>query len=329
MTIQSSEIVFVQSQTVNDTSSNGGVMGTTVIASGLTNVFWPYISDSERTAGSTKYRKGFYHIRNADDLTLSNVRICHEKPTTGGDRQYFFSGTQTDIQSGIVTTTRYGSGLLNASISASATSLAVLVESGSTTIFRNGDVIRISDNEMTGGVYTKEEFVTISSTVTVNGSVHSFDFTPAVLNSYTDTITSVSSVFVTASVACSVDSKTVTSSAGTFDLTKVVPHAIGAIEDSITFTFTSSTAFSCAGVLTGSLGTGNINSSFAPNNSTFGSAYFTVPTNAWGGTYALGDTVVFHLHPASIPIWEERVVPAGTGTIALQDITFILLGESA
>lgn len=41
-----------------------------------------------------------------------------------------------------------------------------------------------------------------------------------------------------------------------------------------------------------------------------------------------GDTVVITTVPPSVPIWEKRIIPAGTSAIALLDRTLVITVES-
>ena len=332
MTIASSEINWYRSTTVNDTSSNGGRLSTTKEVSGLTNSLWPDVAEAERLSGSTKYRKTFIKIDNASDAALQTVKIGLLAPTPGDDIVTLFPGTNTDIQSGISTPNLYGAGTLDSPASASASTIDVLVEDGAVIIFRNGNTIRIADKETAGepdiNGTGNEEFHVINGTPTILGDVVTITLTGTLANSYSTNAT-VSSLIEVANIVASVTGKSVTSTSGTFDETKMTAHAIGGLYQIWTFTFSSSTAFSCSGDVVGSVGTGNINSTFAPNNTAFSTPYFTVLSSAWGGTFANGDTVQITTLPASTPIWEKRYIPAGAGAIAAQMREVMVFGESA
>ena len=73
--------------------------------------------------------------------------------------------------------------------------------------------------------------------------------------------------------------------------------------------------FAVAGDTLGSVGSGNIASNFAPTNPDFGAPYFTLPSAIWGGAWASGETFTFQTHPAALPLWLKRVVPAGAASI--------------
>lgn len=83
------------------------------------------------------------------------------------------------------------------------------------------------------------------------------------------------------------------------------------VDDTITVTFTSATAFTAAGATLGSLGGGTVSSPFTPVN---GSSlpYFTIPAGFFGGTWAIGDTFTFSTASAQAPVWFREIVPAAT-----------------
>ena len=133
----------------------------------------------------------------------------------------------------------------------------------------------------------------------------------------------------TATVACTTASKVVTSTLGTFAEASMTVGNIGSIYQVVTFTFTSATAFNVTSdEVTFSPSSGTINSTYAPTNVGVGAAYFSVPPACWGGTFANGDTVVITTIPASVPIWEKRVVPSSAAAIASQTRTLMCFVES-
>ena len=115
-------------------------------------------------------------------------------------------------------------------------------------------------------------------------------------------------------IECSFEDFTVTSSAGTYDHNSYPPLLFndGTVEDTITFTFTSSTNFTCSGANEGNLGSGNITSDFSPVNPNTGEPYFTLQYAGFGGTFVSGDTIEFKIHPSSQGLWLKEVIPAGT-----------------
>lgn len=121
MAIQSSEINLYQSQVVNFTNSNGGKISTTVIQPGLSNTWWPVVSEAQLISGAVQWRKSFVRIDNAQNTPGTNLRVSLWKPTAAEDVIYLASGTQTDIQSDITTPDLFGAGTLNSNITASVT----------------------------------------------------------------------------------------------------------------------------------------------------------------------------------------------------------------
>lgn len=329
MSITASEIKRYKSATVNDTASNGGRMSATESVSGTSGNVWPDASESERTAGSTKYRKLFHKIANDDDLTLANARVFLERVTPGDDEIYLFEGTQTDVQSGIATPDLYGAGDLATSISASATSFNVAVEDGDVTIFRAGDTVRISDKTAVDATAGNEEYHTLAGTPSATGDVWTLAITGAVANTYSNTNTVVSSVIESGDVECAISGVIETTTSGTFDENSVTMDNIGTIYQTWTITFSDASNFAVAGDVVGSVGTGNISSTFSPTNSDFSKPYFSIAAAVWGGTWAGAETVVFVTSPAAIPVWEKRVIPAGADSLAGNSRIVAVSGESA
>lgn len=329
MSIENSELKVYRAAVNDDTSSNGGRMTTTLEADNLYNSVWKNITGGQRSTGATQYRKFAYKADNAANIAMQNVRVGMEFPTAGPDRIFCFAGTQTDIQSGISSPTLYGAAALNANVSTGATTITVLLEDPATTIFRNGDLIRISDMASVTGA-GNEEFVRVSGTPTIVSSVATITLATPLVNGYSASATYVSSLIEFGDVAAGVvGTPTVTSAAGTFDKTKLTVQNIGGLYQVLTFTFSSATAFTCSGDTLGSLGSGTISGTFAPTNPAFGSAYFSLLSSAWGGTFAAGDTVVVTITPCSVMWWEKRVVPAGAGTIPTQTTYRMIFAESA
>lgn len=328
MAILGSEINLYQSTTVNDTSSNGGRITGTVITTGQSNSWWPNVTDTQLTDGATQYRKSFVRIDNANDEVGYNLRVGLWKPMPGDDAIYLFAGTQTDIQSGISSPDLVGAGTLDSSVIAGASEIDVLVEDGAVIIFRDGEKIRISDQTTVGGS-GNAEFHVIDGDPTIDGDVVTITLVGTLAHNYSNTNTYVSSLLEQATVTGTVSDKVVTSSAGTFDETKVTVGNLGSMYQQITLTFTSATAYTATSdLVVFSPNTGTINATYAPTNISVGAAYVSIPTSAFGGTFALGDTVVFKTTPPAMPIWEERVIPSGSSVIASQTRTLMIFVES-
>ena len=324
MAIVGSELKWYQSKVVNDTTSNGGRISTTVIPSGLSNSWWPNFTEAQLAVGATQWRKSFLRIDNANNDVGYNLRIGLQKPTPGADKLYLAKGTQVDIQSGTGSLALYGCGNLNANVVTGDVSITVSLEDGSVTIFRVGDLIRISDQVLTvaAGIVTvvsgNAEIKTID-TVSVTGSVATITFLSALSYDFSTTGTTVSSLIAEPTVTGTTTGKTVTSAAGTFTEANMTVGNLGSIYQVLTFTFSSATAFTVTSdEVTFATATGNISSTYAPTNVGVGASYFSVPPSCWGGTYANGDTVVITTVPACVPVWEKRVLSSGSGAISSQ-----------
>ncbi len=60
MAVVATDIKFRKSAIVTDTGSNGGRKSQTEVVSGTKHNLFPRITDAERTAGGTRYRKEFW-----------------------------------------------------------------------------------------------------------------------------------------------------------------------------------------------------------------------------------------------------------------------------
>jgi hypothetical protein len=328
MSVQADEILYYKSLVVSDAAGNGGRMSANEIVDGAARNVFNTVGESERTAGSTKYRKVFIKVANDDDLPGSEPKVVLDRYTLGDDIVTFIPGTQTDVQSAIAGT-QYGAGKLDANVVATATTLDILVEDGTNHTFVNGASIRISDmaDVQASG---NEEFVTISGAPSVLGDVVSITFTPALANNYSASNTYVQRVYTPpADVEATIDNVVVTSAAGTFDDDFLLPDAIGGIEDVITATFTSATAFTLVGAVAGALGVGSVGAGAAPVNADFGKPRFVIQSAGFGGTFVAGNTIVFQTHPAAVPIWLKRLVPAGAGPFTANECVLALICETS
>jgi len=92
---------------------------------------------------------------------------------------------------------------------------------------------------------------------------------------------------------------TESSSSGTYD-ENTYPLLLfndGTVQDTFTITFSSSTAFTCSGTATASLGVGSTLTDFSPINPDTGHPYFTLRSAGFAGSWTNGDTVVFRTGP--------------------------------
>lgn len=334
MSISSNEIVVRRSANVSATAANGGRMiaSNTPLISGVKNNIWPDVNESERTNGSTTYRKVFLHIANDDDLTLVQARAFIETPTPGDDSVTMFVGTFTDTQANITgTERRYGCGYLNTNAGIGANTLQVLTEGASLGIFQAGDKIRVSDKATVSSAIGNEQVLTIATGgVSYAGNIATLTTVETLNFAFSSASTRVASMLNAGDVAGTVASFSKTSASGTTDTVNnpIKVDSIAGIEQNWTITFSSSTAFSCSGDTVGAVGSGNVSSAFQPTNSNFAKPYFVIPAAFWGGSFQAGDVVSFTTHPCAIPVWLRRAIPAGANSLTGNRVIFGVDGES-
>lgn len=332
MSILANEVIWRKATVMNpDSSSNGGRMTATAIASNVKNNLWPDVPHSERVAGSTKNMKVFIHVANDADLALIRPRVFVETSTPGDDAVVIFPGTYTDTQSGIAPARVYGAGRLAVSVIGGATSVQVNTEGAALDYFKPGDLIRISNKATVDAVAGTVEYATIASGgVSYAGNTATLNLTGALVNSYSNADTKVASVYEPADIVGDYENVGGAMGSGTFDPAdgRLSIDSIGGVYDEWTITFTSATAFTCAGTASGSVGTGNTSSTFAPANAALGRPYFSLNTLAWGGSFSVGNTVTFRTIPAALPLWYRRIIPANAGSLSGNLVTVAIDGES-
>ena len=340
MPILDNEIVWRPAALLSDSlpAQNGGRMAAALLVSGVKNNLFPDVSQAERTAGASQWRKAFIHINSVQNAALLNVRLFLDAMTPAGDFVTFIPGTATDTQdqvSGRPDARPYGIGALFNPTAAGAAQITVACEHNAeyATLqpFRVGDLVRISDRPSTGGV-GNEAWVTLTG-VAYGPDFATLEFSPALANAYGTANTLVSSVFQQPSVVAAFANLAVSSAAGTFDaatLGHLLVHNKGGIEQDWTLTFTSPTSFTISGNTLGGLqAAGSTSADTAPTNPLSGSPYFTLKATGWGGNFQANDTVTFTTSPAALAVWYRRQVPPGTFSLANDFASLAIHGESA
>lgn len=350
MAILDSELKIYKSSVINDTTTNGGYMSANQVVSGVSNNVFPNVFKADRLAGLTTYRKIFCKVANDNDETLYNPQIWLDIETPGDDWVTFFAGTQTDTQGTWPTgdtATKYGCGHLYSDITATDTTIYVVVEnsaleSGTDVIFRTGDTIRITNKStISSPTGTEEEHVidTVTDsgtylTITLDGTSMGNDYTIA-------QGTRVMSIYEPSDIACSFSSFVdTTAGSGTYDneATNLTLDNIGTVQEAWTITIQSDTDLvTIAGSNLGTIATDvdRTAADVAPTNPNFSKPYFTLAIEGWSdygtwtGEWAQNDTITFTTVPAAVPIWEKRVVPAGSNSLAGDKTTLVFSGESA
>jgi len=312
MTIDASELKYYRAAVNQDGGANGGRLSAVELPSGAQ--FFPHTTVDERANGITRHRKLFAKLADPENGILYLAKLAESRYTATGDAVYLHIGTQDDVEDDLTgTEPLLGCGYLTNSAIAGATSIDVTVEDGSVTIFRDGEKVLLEND-------TLREYAVLSAAPTVSGNVVTLLFVAGLTNGYSGGIdvngyglTRVASVYEHGDLEPTLGAETITSAAGTFDPAQVALSNIGAIDQALTFTFSSATAFDVTSDTGASLGSGNITTDFAPENPDFiGYPFLTVPSAAWGGTWAAGDTATLPTQPAAIPVWAKLVVPALT-----------------
>lgn len=345
MSIVESEILMLPSTVITDDATNGGRMDNNAsINSGVPNNVWPSVFKDERDDGSTKYRKTFFKVANDDDDTYFNTKLWLDIITVADDWMIFFAGSQTDTAgtdgAGITGTDAYGCGQLTSNVLSGVSSVTVTVEdttlaTGADAIFRDGDTIRITNKDSPSSGTGTEEIHVINGTPSVSGSEVTLTLTGTLANAYnTDDNTygtRIMSVLEPGNIIGSQDNFVDTTAGdGVYDDSTYPPilDSIGTIEQVVTITFTDSANFTASSNVAGvTLSSGSKGSDYTPQNDDVSKPYFILEAAGFSGTWAAGDTIVFHTHPASTAIWQKRVVPALASSIAGNKTIVSISGE--
>ena len=325
MPISNNNIVLLKSTVVNDTAQNGGAMSGTVVADGVKNNIFPDVPKSERTNGSSKYRKLYYALRNTDNTAGLDAKAFVLKPTAANDAVLMIAGdkaTQADI-TGL--TRRYGAATLKTAAIVGASSITVVREQITYDIFSVGDTVAITARNETDST-SPLDFYTISN-ITISGSDNVLTLDRGLDNAMLAGVT-VSSVLTKALIQGIISN--IVSSASTINASQVSMNNSGAIDGNWTLTFTSATEFTatCSDI-SGFSQSGNIAATSSPNNPDTGNAYFSFASAFFNGAYAAGNTVTFKTQAAAMPIWLERLVPAGTSYLSGNSVIVGFEVESA
>jgi hypothetical protein len=148
-----------------------------------------------------------------------------------------------------------------------------------------------------------------------SGNIATVALDDQVANAYTVAMTRCSACLYNAEIVSSVGSEVVTTAGdGDFDYTTypIVAHNEGAERDTITITFSSSSAFAVVGSNLGAITTGNTSTNVNAVNPDTGEDLFFLDATGWSGTWASGDTLVFELYESAQSVWIKEVVPAAT-----------------
>lgn len=271
-----------------------------------------YIRDwtlAERKSGGQQLRKFFLHVVAPEGLADAGVFLLG--PTKADDRVTLFAGTPSDTVGTLAASpTEYGAGALQSAVAAGATSFAVVMEAALPVLFRTGDTISLwqdAENEERHGNISASVSGSVVTITLAEGDMVAHDFEAG---------TAVCSRLPLGNIKAAVGTPELTTVAGTLDAAQITASALSAIDQTVTLTFTSPTAFSAVSDVKGSLGTGSIGAAFAPVNPDFTAPYFTIPAAAWGGTWVAGQVVRFAVDASAAAFWLRGVLPAGAGGTA-------------
>ncbi|EJO35795.1 hypothetical protein ACINWCA157_1482 [Acinetobacter radioresistens WC-A-157] len=102
----------------------------------------------------------------------------------------------------------------------------------------------------------------------------------------------------------------------------------GAIQERWALVFTSDgTAFRCIGEYSGQIGTGTVNTDFAPINPVTGVPYFVVKKEGWGSGWVSGNVLRFNTVAATFPVWVIRTVKQSEPTVLSDQFQVMLRGD--
>lgn len=338
MPVSTEEIKLFKAQNNIDGNSNGGREGYVEIVSNQLYNLFPRVTNAERISGITRYRKLFVHNVDDEQSTLFNSLIWIDKLSTADDYFRIALGTDTDTQADIGSYNWYGTGHLNQPATAAATQIEVnFYETDLVGVLAPGDKIYITNLKNADDTDHNSEFNEIDS-ISWNGSIATINLKNQLIHDYPISYeedgetyhTRVAIYLELGDLKAHTDTVVANSTNGTFDDSgyPILGDNKGSVKDTITLSFTSATNFDASGNYLGSLGSGDINSDFAPNNPNTSTPYFTIQHEAWGGSWQAGDTLTFELYPASHGVWLKEVVPTGANSKANNIVTVGVYGES-
>ena len=106
MAIDPDELKWYQCDEWEESATHGGVIDTTAtITDNTMNNVFDDVSDAERIAGDTDYRKIFFRNENADDY--SNIKVWIGTNTPADDAVHIALGTSDDVQTAATEYTFY------------------------------------------------------------------------------------------------------------------------------------------------------------------------------------------------------------------------------
>jgi hypothetical protein len=175
--------------------------------------------------------------------------------------------------------------------------------SGADLVVQAGDKIAVLEGT------TKNHGLTVDSVSWATNQA-TITLTTGVLNDFTTDAAVASCVVGTDSANPLVDNISKSFSTSTYNESLIELNNLGTDEETLTFTITGATTFSCVSDRHGTLAAGSTLSDYAPTNTEFAQPYFVLPASGWGGTHTNGETMQLQIHPAAIPVWVVGNVPS-------------------
>jgi hypothetical protein len=345
MPITRSEVLFRTGKNTTQTTAHGGKMDwQSEVPNAVLSAFISDFTQAERTAGATRWYKIFLH--NADDgnLAATDVLAYLSKTLTGDYVASLKSATLSNTYNDVSAARKFGVGTLATALSPGDSTIVIDTRGAAYAHFQNGDEIIIHNKAGAGNTGVDDNTGAIEKhvisgapvwngdevTITLVGQIASTFATSRTVGGET-VLTYVASCPPSADAETSVTVQNNTSVAGTLDVNEISAPNIGAIDQTITLTFTSGTAFTAvsndAGV---TLPAGSISTTYAPLNSESGTALISIPPTAWGGTFLAGDSVQVPTTPAAFAFFLIVECPAGaSATQETVDLRFYLYSGSA
>lgn len=326
MPIAANRVQFFKAQINNDTPDNGGLISTEVIADGVKNNIFPDASKNERLNGSTKYRKVFLGLRNPDNTAAIDVKLFVLRPTQAQDAVLMVETDYNNNQDRIYADDRrWGAGTLVADALVGETSLTVTPEQSIYDVYQVGDTIAVTTRNESNPTALVDYYLInavvadgVNKIITLNRGLDNTMPAGAVVSScvFSSTLTAQFYQYNTQ---------------GTFDTTKVVLNNAGTVDEYWGILFTSPTEFTLGRNSSGEtpIATGSISADFSYINPATNQPYFTLPTTFFNGTYVAGNYFEFGTKGANLPVFLERIIPAGTDYAAGNSVILAVELESA
>lgn len=323
MSISSENIKFYKSTNSNDTAGNGGLISSNVIINNTVNNLFPDVTPSERVDGKIRDRKFFMRNENVDNLSLRLTELWISARSTGDDCYQIKQGSDVDIQSDVDGYVDWhGAGLLAVTVGSGETQIEVTYDTDSGVFSGENLFIKINDgaNEAKVQVVGTPTWIGNTATIVISGEL-GYNF------AMTDTV--VSTIMDLGDVEKSFNFWAELSVDGEYDESTypVELYNVGTISESWTILFEDSENFSVSGAITGSLGSGDINTDFQPGNDN--SYYFKISKDGFSGLWISGESITFNTTHAGQGLWAKEIVPAGIGSMSGNVVTLNWAGASA